>query len=141
MTEHENGTLSLTISAVEGAPYTEISMPLRVTFRNEASNEIRILAVFRPIPVFFSLKLTRTDGTPLNVVGAGKIDLSAADRRYETLKEGENYTAVIDFSEVLTTISLSRGETYVISLTYHNQYGEDCFQGAIHSNSLKMTIS
>lgn len=113
------------------------SAPVSVTFRNSGPNSFELLDLFDPIPVFFGFQIVRSDGTPLQVPGAGKIHLGPAD--VIVLGAGETHTVELDIGSLLADAEI-KSDSYTVSVTYQNQYGEGCFHGRVESNEVVVTI-
>ena len=128
----------LTISPVAGATYLPFSIPLCIEFRNRSAAPIRILNQFEPTPVFFSFDIVATDGTPVLVAGGGKIDFGPTAPSYLELSKDDAYSFEVDLGTLLSA-PLQRGR-YLISSTYHNQYGDNCFRGVVKSNTIPIEI-
>ncbi len=131
-----NDRISLLVSS-ERAVAAANNIPLRVMFSNSGSTDVRLLQLFDPFPVFFSLKITREDGTVVEQVDGGKVDIGE-ELKYITLKPAEAYSTLINLSSVLHA-ELDKG-TYTLNFSYHNQYGENCFQNEISADTIKLTI-
>jgi hypothetical protein len=118
----------------------ESETKIRVLFENVSPKPIRILREFEPSFVFFSFLVTKADGTPVNQVTGGKVTF-ARDLNYVTLEPGELFGMSFPLTDILdkldTPDKLEDGE-YVLKVTYHNQYGSDCFRGWIESNAVKL---
>lgn len=138
MTSVSDRTLRVNLSTIPGADYGPSSLPLRVTFANERTLPLRILAVFEPLPVFFTFHVVKSDGTPLALPGGGKIDFGPDGPGYLELPPGGSHT--IEFN-IGTWFSrpLDPGP-YSVSVTYHNQYGEDCFRGTVASDPIHVEV-
>ena len=124
----------------QGAVYTRQNIPVRITFQNNEDQEIRLLHHFDPLPVFFAFALKRSDGTPIGIPGAGKIDFMEGQVECLPLSKGEFFGFETDLADLIpATTELQPGQ-YELSVTYHNQYGENCFQGVINSAPIKLMI-
>ena len=130
-------TLRIEIAVPPGQVAHVGSIPLAITFRN-GGTPVRILRQFEPLPVFFSFDMVDADGTPLLLPGGGKIDLRRNVMEYVTLARGETYMLAVDIHHLMP--SPLKADAYTLSVTYHNQYGEDCFRGSLHSNTITVTI-
>ena len=110
---------------------------VKVRLENTGKENITILNEFKPLPVFFAFNLIKTDGTPIDAPGAGKVSF---DRlvKYVVLEPGQAVGLSVPLKDVFPDIS--HGE-YRLSVEYHNQYGEACFQGRILSNTISIDIS
>lgn len=131
-------TPRLTLATAGEMPFLPDSVPLRLTFSNPHDAPILILDRFAPVPVFFSFDIARRDGTPVLVPGSGKIDFGPMPPDCRQLETHDSHSVEIDLGR-LVTAPLQAGD-YSVSATYHNQYGDRCFHGAVHSNSITIEI-
>jgi hypothetical protein len=131
--------MQLRINSVPAVTYGRESFPIRVSFANATGPEVRLLRHFEPIPVFFSFTLTRPDGTPIPIAGAGKIDFEEGKVDCILIEPGESFDVELDLAPWLTAATLTPG-AYRLSATYHNQYGDDCFQGHLTSEPIEIQI-
>src|SRR5262249_13949695 len=133
-------SLRLLVSTVPGVSYARGHIPLRITFENTATEEIKMLRHFEPLPVFFSVEMTRADGTPIAIPGAGKISFAEGQIEYLVLRRKESFGFEVDLSTVIPpSAEVKRGD-FTVSVTYHNQYGEGCFQGQLSSAPIRLTL-
>lgn len=135
MSDRDPLELTLSIGAGALSPH---SLPVRIAFVNRGRVPVRLLAEFQPLPVFFSFELVRDDGTPIALPGAGKIDFGPGQPECLDLEPGEMHATDADVAEPLGA-GLQPGR-YTLAVTYHNQYGEDCFQGVLHSNRIELDV-
>ena len=132
-------SLKLTLSCTLGEPCSPTNIPLRIAFENSGAGKVRLLAVFDPLPVFLSFDIVREDGTPLaDLPGGGKVAFPPGLLRYVELAEGEFFGFRVDLAAFLAR-RLDEGR-YRIFATYHNQYGENCYQGKVSSPWLELTV-
>jgi hypothetical protein len=131
-------TSDLTLTIEARGPAAPEHLVLTARFRNGGDAEVRLLGTFTPLPVFFAVDLTRSDGTPLLLPGAGKIDLWPPDVTYVPLGPGESFAVDLDVGAILP--APLEPDTYTVAVTYHNQYGEDCFQGVLHSEPITVRV-
>lgn len=131
------GELDLKVSPA-GATFTDNRMPMQLMFTNLSSKDVRLLDCFEPLPVFFTFKLVGRDGTPIDMPGGGKIDFGPQPPGYIDLKPGATYSLDVDIARLISK-PLSTG-LYRISAIYHNQYGQDCFQGKLQSDWIEVEI-
>lgn len=102
------------------------------------TEEIKILNVFEPIPVFFSIYIEREDGTPILVPSVGAISFMEGSLDYIILENrGDQYHVTLNLNEILPE-GLEVG-TYTVSVEYHNQYGEG-FKGSLKSNPITLEV-
>ena len=114
------------------------SLFVRIAFVNGGAEPVRLLGEFEPLPVFFSFRLVKADGTPLGLSGGGKIDFGPGRPRYLELAPGAKHTIDADAGTLLSD-DLEPGR-YSLSVEYHNQYGEDCFRGTLRSNAVSVEV-
>jgi hypothetical protein len=110
---------------------TESDQALRAAFTNRSDRPERMLAAVEPTPVFFTVSVTRDDGTPVRDWGGGKVALNDPPA-YVDLPPGAAHTVRVDLAEPLSTLPPGR---YEISAAYHNQYGDSCFKGVLPSRN------
>ena len=133
-----DGALALELAA--GAPpLSTARAPMRVTFKNTGSAELRILDVFEPTQVFFQFSVTRPDGTPITIPGGGKIDPPAGVEQFIAIAPGAAHTREVDMANLLPAGEWVSGE-YIVWVNYRNQYGQGCFRGTAESNAITVTI-
>jgi hypothetical protein len=131
-------TLELVLAPIPGEALTAHRLPLRIVFVNDATEPVRILDRFEPLQVFFSFQIVRADGTPLSTAGGGKVDFGPEPLGYVELRPGESHSIDVDTAGLLSE-ALAPGD-YSISATYHNQYGERCFRGALESDPITISV-
>ena len=141
MTENTPSSLRVSVCAIEGAVYTRDNIPLRIVFESTGEGGIRLLRHFEPLPVFFAFRIVREDGTPIGIPGAGKIDFREGSIRYLVLNSRETFGILVDLAEIIPSPEDVTEGDYEISVTYHNQYGEDCFRGKIGSDPINVKIA
>lgn len=105
-----------------------------VLLENVGKGSITILKEFAPRPVFFHYNLIKSDGTPVDLPGAGKVDFDRP-MKYVTLEPGEFIGITVSLEDLYK--KLQNGK-YELSVQYHNQYGENCFRGTLTSNTIGM---
>jgi hypothetical protein len=130
--------VELTLSTRRDAAADPRSLPVLMGFVNSGDEPVRLLAHFEPLPVFFSFRLVKADGTPVAVPGAGKIDFGPGKPECLELAPGDTHTVDADVGTLLTG-ELEPGR-YSLSATYHNQYGEACFRGVLESNEISIDV-
>jgi len=134
------GLLKLGISSEDQIELTAKQLLIRITFDNISSKEINILKSFednKTLPIWFSISLKSDDGTPISGISSGGKITIRSEKKYITLGPQEGFFFYIDISKLLP--NLKEG-TYQLMITYHNQYGQDCFKGQIDSNIVKIKI-
>lgn len=133
-------SLKLRIVPVEDAAPTPTSIPVDATLINTGDNVVNILHRFEPIPVFFAIKIVQADGTPVPTSRGGKIDLPETEIDTRPLLPGESHTVRLDVGRVIPDgVVLEPGE-YQIMITYHNQYGSNCFTGRVASSPISLRL-
>lgn len=134
-------TLQIFLNTVPETAYTKSHLPLKVTFQNTGKGEaIRILRQFEPLPVFFTFSMVDKDGRHVAIPGAGKVDLPHHAIEYVVLSAGESFTIEIELAKHIANRKQIKAGPYTLSVNYHNQYGEHCFQGEISSQPLTLVI-
>jgi hypothetical protein len=120
-------------------------VPLKVTFENVSGKRVRLLRVFKPTTAFFKVNgLMNRANTSVSVPKlAVKPEIQADLRRpgswqYLELEPNESFTTQVDVSDLLPS-NLEEG-LYEISLTYHNEYGENCFKGTMTTEGAWFSI-
>lgn len=139
--DNEMVQLALLIIVAEGAIPTPTNVPVNLVFKNVSRENVRILKRFEleeDLPIWFSVQLSSADGTPLlGAKGGGKINLRGT-LDYVVLKPGEEFRLRLNAAKFFES-ELPNG-TYHASVSYHNQYGHDCFKGHLKSNIITITI-
>jgi len=128
----------VTLTTTQEMPVRPDSVGVRVTFSNPHDAPIHILDQFEPVPVFFSFDIVGQDGTPVFVPAGGKIDFGPVRPGCRALQQHESHSVDIDLRPLLS--APLRAERYSVSVTYHNQYGDRCFQGVVRSNTIAIDI-
>jgi hypothetical protein len=139
MEEPAEPVLELRIAALEQEVFRPDHLPVRASFTNVGTDPVRLLRVFDPLPVFFEVDMEMEDGTPIDAPGMGKADLPRHMLRYVDLAPGQEFQATLRLDEVVAAGDVAPGG-YTLSLAYHNQYGEDCFQGWLESNTIRIEV-
>lgn len=133
--------LQVTLSTNASVIYTRKRVPLRVTFEVAESN-IRLLRLFKPTREFFDVSLEDTAGNLVPVLKSAPATQdsipSTKDLQYLELRDGEAFSTQVDVAELLPQ-DLKEGR-YRITLTYHNEHGDNCFRGTKKSNSVVVSI-
>jgi hypothetical protein len=141
MMAHSRPPLKIAGSTIPGVAYSRRHIPLKITFENVGEEEIRLLQCFDPLPVFFSFSLVAEDGTPVSLPGAGKIDFFEGSIRYVALSPGQIFSLEVDIAEIIVFPEQLTPGNYSISVTYHNQYGENCFRGVLRSRPIHVHLA
>ncbi len=133
-----DGALDLEITA-GATTLSTARAPIRVTFKNTSSAELRLFDVFEPLQVFFQFSITKQDGTPITVPGGGKIDPPAGVEQSIAIAPGGSHTREVDMASLLPASEWVTGD-YIVWVTYRNAYGQDVFRGTAESNAITATI-
>jgi hypothetical protein len=136
--KEQSSHLQFEISAIPDATYTSENLPLRIAFRNRGPTVAYILDHFDPLPVFFSFRVVKPDGTPVSLPGAGKIDFGPQAPGLIELGPGKAWSTPVNLTPLIVE-ELPPG-SYTISATYHNQYGDRCFKGRLSSNTIQVNL-
>lgn len=137
MTADDQPRLTLTLKPPAPAQaLAEVSID--ATFANAGSTQLRLFPHFEPEAVFFSARLEASDGTPL-VLGTGA-KAEFPDAEPIDLAPGAAHSVRVALPALAPGVSAPAG-SYSLALSYHNQYGNDCFRGWIDSvNSVPVQI-
>lgn len=128
--------LRIQVSVVEGIIYTKERLPLKVTFVNAGGERLRLLKTFEPISAFFVFDLVSETGK--RVVTTKEDILPQPRPQYLDLSEGEKFSLQADLTKLLPP-DFGRGK-YKVSVTYENQYGENCFKGRVNSMPIDLVV-
>ena len=110
---------------------------VHVMLENVSEEKVTVLKEFRHIPPFFSLTVVNEAGTP-RLSSAGKVSFRRGPLNYAPLEPGEFVGRTIAVKDVFTDIEDGK---YKLTVEYHNQYGENCFQGWLtRSNAIDLVI-
>lgn len=127
-----------TLALLQNKYFENENISLTVRFIN-MGKEIKILNVFEPVPVFFSIHIKREDGTPILIPGGGKISFMEDSLDYVTLEGfGDQHYVTLELGDILPN-GLEAG-IYTVSVEYYNQYGDDCFKGILESDQITLTV-
>jgi hypothetical protein len=107
-----------------------------ILFENVSSDKVRILHELSYTNVFFRFKLVGANGIPIRSVLGGKADMDG-ELNYVTLSPHEIFGLRIALADIFP--SLSKGD-YQLTVTYQNQYGTNCLQGDVVSNTVHIVI-
>lgn len=136
--------LSASIKISDGAVLTTDSVPINFIFRNTGPRDLRILDVFEfpsTAVIFFRPRLTDSEGTPIQLMGGGKVSLSRDSIKYKELKPEQEYEIQLDLKNFVPRERSLKEGNYNLVFEYYNQYGDDCFRGRLESNSVNLTIN
>jgi len=134
--------LKLSVAVIPGEDRPG-SVAVRVTLENVSTQKVRLLDAFEPdtLPVFFRVHLQREDGSPvLEVRGGGKADPLHSNIKYIDLAPGQTFSLTLNLADFLTDPDAMKPGRYQLTVTYFNQYGENCFHGRVTSAPLEFVI-
>lgn len=129
---------------VSGVFYSTQDIPFDVVFRNNEDDVVRLLNVFddpKSHLIFFIINLRDSNGTPISTLGGGKISLSKDSMKYIELAKGEEFTVRLNLKDYFPSDAAIKAGNYDVSVTYRNQYGENCFRGSVESNTLNLYLN
>lgn len=133
--------IDLRITEVTNKASTPTNLIVAVCFTNKSTNELKLLSIFEPVPVFFSWSVQKKGSAPLDLPGAGKIAFGPEAIAYIHLKPNESYTLNMDLVQFIQRSGLSFADGhYEISTSYRNQYGKDCVKGIFKSNVIDVRL-
>ncbi len=141
---NNNAGLKLNLQTVTGTNYCKENFPLVLSFENSSENTIRILDAFndpKALPVFFGFEIKDSNGTPIALPGAGKISISKNSEKYIELEKGGKYEITINLKDIIPQTTQLKNDVYSVSVTYRNQYGDNCFKGQIKSNVIQVVLN
>lgn len=129
------------ISTKKGSDYTPDSVPVVLEFVNAGNTNVKLLDVFKPLPVFLSIEINKADGTGIDLPGGGKVSFSSGKLAYVEIPKKSSYYKEINLGEAVKKYGhqFSKG-TYTIRMIYHNQYGENCIKGWFESKPIEIKI-
>jgi hypothetical protein len=133
--------LEMKASTIRDFRYSRDDAPIEIVMRNNLDLPVRFLNVFddpRTSRTFFSVVLRDKEGTPFGPFGGGKISLLRKNIKYVELKKGDEFRLGINLKDFVPS-TLKPGD-YEVSITYFNQYGEDCFQGTLESKNFPLSL-
>jgi hypothetical protein len=136
--------LVITAEAEQDSGLSARKMPVKVVFQNTSDQTIRLLNIFDLVEerkMFFMVRITDMEGTPVDTIGGGKISLSKNAVKYLELGKNERMTVSLDLTDFLPAGKPLKSGTYNVSITYQNQYGENCFKGKVESRPISLNIS
>ena len=111
---------------------------IKVEFKNMTCDTLKLLDQFDPIGIFFSVTIIPENGQMIQVLRGGKADFpyNMLSKRIPIAPK-KSYLKILDLNKILTNenITLAPGK-YMLSMAYHNQYGDNCIQGWFESNKI-----
>ncbi|RQO64383.1 hypothetical protein DBR40_25495 [Pedobacter sp. KBW01] len=140
---NKTSQISLTIDSENKNAVKSDGLLIKVHFNNLRNETVKLLDLFDPEGIFFSITITKEDGNIISPSGAGKMDFGKANKfKYIEISQSSSYTKVLNISATLKKqgISLAPGK-YKIKISYHNQYGSDCIKGWFNSNEIPFVIN
>lgn len=139
-TQSCNSKMKFEIQSKSGT-HTPDEVSVQALFRNDCTDTIRLLNQFDPAPVFFSIQISKEDGSVIPLPGAGKIAFDNSTLTYIKIPPGEVFVRELDLSELLKQHEqkFEKGK-YSVKIDYHNQYGENCVQGWYNSNQIEIKV-
>jgi hypothetical protein len=139
MARATNAQLTLHITSPDGAVFRPNHLPVQAHFANRGAALVRLLRLFEPLPVFFEVDMRAANGTPIEAAGMGKADIPRRLLSYVELRSGEEFEVLLRLDEVIPAEDVTPG-AYTLALTYHNQYGKNCFHGVLKSNTIAIEV-
>src|SRR5262249_34289107 len=133
-TPMEKDQLSLTVKTLDGVMYRTDNIPLEIVFHNDGKEPVRMLDVFNNASskkIFFVVTLSDANDSPLFTSGGGKITFSKDSPKYLELGPGDETTVMINLVDFVPAARSLEPGIYKLSVTYFNQYGENCFKGPL----------
>lgn len=114
---------------------------VNIKFTNKSGTDVRLLKVFEPVPIFFSIQLTDSARKTVDVPGAGKISIPENLLEYVSVPAGASYIKSLRISDFLQEYNkvLPYGK-YRCKIIYHNQYGNNCVKGWFESNVISFEV-
>lgn len=136
--------LKVNLQTISGTNYSKENFPLVIVFENASESTIRILDAFsntKALPVFFNFEIKDSNGTPIPVPGAGKISIAKNSENYIELEKGERHEITVNLKDIIPSTTQLKSDVYSISVTYRNQYGNNCFKGQVKSNTIQVALN
>jgi hypothetical protein len=138
-----NEALELSIEVAPKDLANRTNIPLKVHFKNGGKSNLRLLDLFSPeeAPLHFRVHLTRPDGKHVTQHhGGGKIDPHESAIKYIELAPGQTYDVTLNLAEIIPNLGELPAGPYHLAVSYHNQHGENCFIGKVHSPKIDITL-
>ena len=114
MTAAPSEPLVMNLTVPTGVPATPDRAVLGVCFANVSSAPVRMLAETEPAPVFFSVAIVDSRGTPLPSAGGGKADFGPGGPGYVQIDPGDDWC--VDLRLASLAVSLPPGVYRVLVL-------------------------
>jgi hypothetical protein len=136
--------LQVELQSHPAVSYLEEGIPVKIVFKNTNDNPIRILNAFdqpRALPVFFRFNVRDENGKSVSLPKGGKISLSENSIKYIELKKWEIFELSVNLRDIIPADTVLKPGTYTVSVTYKNQYREDCFKGEIKGNTTQVSLN
>lgn len=139
----EVANLELKVEFSDGTIHTTENIPLRVVFTNNGDKTVRLLNVFDSSLKlgFLTLNITNDAGASVSTRGTSKVSFASGSMRYVELKKGESYQVDINAVDALFERGVLKSGIHHVSVTYRNQYGEDCFHGTRESSPIIVNVT
>jgi hypothetical protein len=137
-------SLHLEARVIPETEYSVREIPIKVVFRNREEEPVNLLHIFDDptiIKSFFRFSLTNVNGTPIETLGGGKVSLSRNSFKYLRLQKGDKYAVILNLKDFLPNDHRLEEGVYNLSVTYLNQYGENCFKGSLESNTISVHLT
>jgi hypothetical protein len=117
---------------------TTDGVSVRLLLENTGKDKVSVLKEFDPLGAFFTFKLVSNGEITLDSLRPAKVSFGVDPPPAKvTLKPGEFVGVSVRLKDVFH--HLKKGD-YQLEVTYHNQYGDGCFQGKLVSQPVNIKI-
>ncbi len=117
---------------------TSDGVSVRLLLENTGKSKVSVLKEFDPLGAFFTFKLVSNGEITFDSLRGAKISFGVDPPPAKvTLEPGEFIGISVRLKDVFH--NLKKGD-YQLEVTYHNQYGEGCFQGKLVSQPVNIKI-
>lgn len=141
-TTSDSSKMTFSVKVNEEKKLSSNDITLTLEFKNVSSSSIKILDVFVPMPVFFSIKIVKNDGSVITPPGGGKIAFSKDSLPLIEILSNRSYIKQFNLGGVLKSYGIVLPEgMYKLNMSYHNQYGKDCIKGWFNSNEISFKVA
>lgn len=124
------------------AKFNRNNVIVNLAFNNKADKTIRLLNIFDPVEVFFSLRIYTKGGKLFVPLLGGFIDFPYGTKMpYIQIKPNQSFVKELNISAILKAHDIElEALKYDLEMSYFNYRGDDCIKGRFKSNTIELDI-